>query len=206
MTEAGTLPEYIPAAMRERAVVRDLARGDHLFRRGEPVEWLAFVLEGELKAVRYQPDGAESVMVRGLPGEFFAEASLATGHYVCDGIAKRASRVALWPADEVQRMLGESGEFALGFAMAIARQSRKQCSRYERLRLKRARDRVMHYLNCEVPVGVDVTLSPSLVELAAELGLEPETLYRTLAELEEEGIITRSRRTLRVLTPAADQS
>lgn len=113
-TDPDTLPDYIPAPMRETVTVHALGRGSYLFRRGEPVRWLAYVLEGEVKAVRYQPDGAESVMVRGLPGEFFAEASLATGHYVCDGIAKCPSRVALWSADEVKRMLGESGEFGDG--------------------------------------------------------------------------------------------
>lgn len=193
------LPAYFPESLAQRGKIMRLRRGEYLFHRGEAVTWLSYILEGELKAVRAQPEGAECVMVRGVSGEFFAESSLATDRYVCDGIAVCATRLLLVPADEVRQTLCQSNDFALGFALAIARQARKQCSRYERVRLKRARDRVLHFLACESsPEGI-INLSAPMVDLACELALEPETLYRTLAELETEGFLERNNRQLRVI-------
>lgn len=62
---------------------------------------------------------------------------------------------------------GGGVSLAYAFRMAIARQARKQCSWQERLRLKRARDRVLQLLACD---GV-VPWSAPLSELAPELDL-----------------------------------
>lgn len=117
-----------------------LSKGEVLFRNGEAVTSLAYVLTGEMKAVRSHIDGAECVMVRSKPGEFFAESALASPAYVCDGIAVCSSRIALVPVEALRQALRTDGDFALAFALALAKQARKQCSRYERVRLKRARD------------------------------------------------------------------
>jgi DNA-binding MarR family transcriptional regulator len=73
---------------------------------------------------------------------------------------------------------------------------RRQCSRYERLRLKKASDRVLHYLACEADKTGKVVLRSSVMEWAAELGLEAATLYRTLSELERDGVLRRQGRVL----------
>lgn len=200
------LPEFFPPALIANIRVVALKKGQPLFRRGDPVEFLAFVLTGELKAVRAHADGTEYVMVRGEPGEFFAESALAAPSFVCDGVAVCASQVALLPAETLRRGLREDGDFALLFSLALARQARKQCSRYERVRLKRARDRVLHYLACEGGKTGCVHLAGSLADLAGELALEPETLYRTVAELEHEGRIERVQRRLKLLTEVAEIS
>lgn len=186
------LPGFFPAALVFSARIVTLKKNQTLFLRGHSVDFLPFVLSGELKAVRAQSDGAECIMVRGMAGEFFAESALAAPHFVCDGIALCSSKVALLPAETLRQALREDGDFALAFSLALARQARKQCSRYERLRLKRARDRVLHYLACEGGEAGCAALAGSLADLAAELALEPETLYRTIAELESEGRVERA--------------
>jgi DNA-binding MarR family transcriptional regulator len=86
-------------------------------------------------------------------------------------------------------MVADVVERTIETAIKLARQARKQCSRQERLRLKRARDRVLHFLACEGGATGVVTWVSHLSELAAELGLERETLYRALAGLEAEGLL-----------------
>lgn len=198
------LPDFLPAALAAALRVQSLNKGEILFRQGEAVTCLVYVLTGEMKAVRAHLDGAECVMVRSKAGEFFAESALASSAYVCDGIAVCPSRIALLPIDALRQALREDGEFALAFAMALAKQARKQCSRYERVRLKRARDRVLHYLACEGGSSGCVDLASSLAELAGELALEPETLYRTVAELEAEGRVGRDKNRLTLL-PGQEQ-
>jgi hypothetical protein len=72
-------------------------------------------------------------------------------------------------------------------------------TRLEQRNIHSARDRIRHYL--AVNVGADgrtVVLSGSLKELAAELGLAHEALYRTLAQMETDGEITRNERKIMV--------
>jgi hypothetical protein len=107
------------------------------------------------------------------------------------------------PAKDVLAALNAGGDFAKTFALAMAANARRQCSRYERVRLKRARDRVLHLLICEGGPEASFTLTMPLVELAEELALEPETLYRVLRELTDEGLLERSRTHLRLVGASA---
>jgi hypothetical protein len=66
-------------------------------------------------------------------------------------------------------MVADVVERTIETAIKLARQARKQCSRQERLRLKRARDRVLHFLACEGGATGVVTWVSHLSELAAEL-------------------------------------
>jgi len=153
-----------------------LSRGERLFHLRDRVKQVYFVTDGELKAVRYQPDGKESIMLCSGAGEFFGEPALIEERYVCDAFSTRDSRVAVLPA-------------------------LRQCSRYERLRLSRARDRdrVLHLLSSEAGADGVYPLNGPLVDLADELGLEPETLYRVLKELTRDGVIARTSSTLQLL-------
>ena len=189
------LPPWFTPALAASAQTRRLDRGAPLFREGDRVGGLFYVLEGEMKAVRYMPDGSEVVMMRAGAGEFFAESALAAERYSCDAICVKEARLAFFPASAIEAALAEPA-FARAFLLAIAGHARRQCSRYERLRLRGARERVLHMILCEAGPDGMLDWKPPLAELAAELALEPETLYRVLAELEAEGRIRREKRRL----------
>ncbi len=197
-------PEFLPQELLQQAVPRQLARGERLFSEGDPVQSLYFIQSGELKAVRVQPDGTQSVMIRAHAGEFFGESAIAVPNYICHAVAVKPARLLAFPVSAFRQALIEDGQFSLSFSLAMAGHARRQCSRQERLRLKRARDRILHLLVCEGGPEAVVEWPTSLADLAEELGLEAETLYRTLSELEREGLIERNRRRLRLIT--ADQS
>lgn len=210
MTTAGTsgraparrpsdLPTFLPEALRREASAVALQRGAKLFHCGDPVAHIHFVLDGELLAVRYLRDGSEAVMQRARGGEFFAQSAILVPHYSCDARAARACEVVRLPVEALRAALAGDGRFALAFAGQMAADLRRQCSRVERLRIKRARDRVRHYLVCEGPLPADARLQ----DWAHELGLEPETLYRALAELDAGGEIVREGRAVRLADGAA---
>ncbi len=66
--------------------------------------------------------------------------------------------------------------------------------------IRSASDRVLQSFRLRADHNRRVSLSGSLVDLAGELGLAHETLYRTLSSLEEEGSIRRLDKTTFLLS------
>ena len=76
-------------------------------------------------------------------------------------------------------------------------------TRLEQRNIRTARDRVRHYLAVSADVdGRTVALSGTLKDVASELGLTHEALYRTLAEMEADGEIERRKGAIRLLKSA----
>ena len=67
-------------------------------------------------------------------------------------------------------------------------------TRLEQRNIRTARDRVRHYLAINADAdGRTVELSGTLKDVAGELGLTHEALYRTLADMMADGEIERRR-------------
>jgi CRP-like cAMP-binding protein len=80
------------------------------------------------------------------------------------------------------------------FSAMLAHQVMSLRTRIEQRNIRSARERVKHYLMLNAGTeGRTVELSGTLKDIAAELGLTHEVLYRTLAALERSGEIKRSR-------------
>ena len=83
---------------------------------------------------------------------------------------------------------------AQAFSATLAHQVMNLRTRIEQRNIRSARERVRHFLS--VNAGADgrtVDLQGTLKDLAAELGLTHEALYRTLAALERSGEIKRAK-------------
>ena len=194
-----SLPQYFTEHLIAAARIQSLKKGGWLFRCGDKVEGIYFVLEGEVKAVRHLANDSEAVMMRASNGEFFAESAIAADHYSCDAIAVKPLRIAFVSQPDLNKAL-QNAEFAKAFFLANAMNARRQCSRYERVRLRSAKDRVLHIMACEGgPDGIFHWPGP-LTELAVELALEPETLYRVLSELEKDKKISRRKTSFQINT------
>lgn len=183
------LPDYVPAALRTLARSVALKRRETLYRFDDPVMSIYFIRQGEMEAVRYTANGESMVMVRAGDGDFFGEPALAVERYACAGIARADSELLALPKAAVMTAFQRDPAFASAFLLAQVRNARRQCSRYERVRLRRAEDRILHYLITEGGADGAVILAGSLADWAGELGLQPESLYRALARLREDGRI-----------------
>jgi CRP/FNR family transcriptional regulator, dissimilatory nitrate respiration regulator len=65
--------------------------------------------------------------------------------------------------------------------------------RIEIMKVRSAKERVLLYLDLNTePDGRSIILSGQLQDIASELGLTREALYRTLASLEADGAIRRT--------------
>lgn len=184
-----SLPEYVPEPLRRESRVIALRRHQQLFRLGDPVRAIFFVRDGRVDAERVTPDGTRLVMLSAAAGEFFVESALAVDCYTCSARARTDSEVMALPKLAVLDALRNDSAFAMAFLQAQLRNARRQCSRYERLRLRRAEDRVIHFLACEAGPDGRVRFDVPLTQWADELGLTPEALYRALARLRAAGRI-----------------
>jgi len=185
------LPEWFPSDLVLRCRKKTLKKKEFLFSHNEAATDIFFVESGEVQALRALPNGNSAIMQRSSDNDFFAEAAMCVNNYTCDAIATRKAIIYCIPKEGLEEHLQKDNDFALRFSTLLAINTRKQCSKLERLRINRARDRLLHYLVCESDSSNTITIKSSYANLAEELGLEPETLYRTLSDLQKEKIITK---------------
>jgi len=176
----------------------DMGKGQRIFRLGDEVEAVYRVLDGEVCLTRFSPEGAEIVLYRAREGDFFAEASLFGTHYHCDAICTRSGRCLRLPAEALRHCLVNDPGFAMEWVAMLSRNIRRQRAAQERLGLKSLRMRVIHYLVDRGEEG-RVKLDQPIIRWAVELGASHEALYRTLAEMEREGVLQRQGQTLILL-------
>lgn len=172
-----------------------LARGEALFRAGDPALGLVLVRRGALELRRVSAEGRLMVLHRAGPGDSFAEASLFEPRHHCDAIATAPSLVTLHPAAALRRAAAEDPALAWRIAAHLAARLVAERARAERLVQPRAADRLLDALHA-LPVQPDGLrhLGRSWKTLAAELGLTHEATYRALARLERAGLLRREGR------------
>ena len=133
--------------------------------------------------------GGEVILQR-VRRDFFGEASLEFTAYHCDAVAAQPNEVLRIPLAATRQALDTDPAFRHAWIAHLSRELRRSRAQGERLALKSAHERILHYLESEGTDGV-VTLAMSRNAWAAELGLTHESLYRTLARLEAEGQVIR---------------
>ena len=194
--------DWLPAAVRSAAIDRKLKSGETLFRLGDKTAGLCEVIAGRVRLARVDRSGREIVLHVAGPGETVAEASLFASSYHCDAIASTDAVVRIYPKPAVFAAFEKDPKAAQAFAATLARQVMNLRTRIEQRNIRSARERVRNFL--ALNAGADrrtVALRGTLKDLAAELGLTHEALYRTLAVLERAGEIRRAKGKITLLRP-----
>jgi len=172
---------------------RSLARNEALFRQGEKVTAIYFVEAGRLRLERQTFDGRSLVVGTTSSGKFFVEAALFADIFHCDAVATEPSQVRVYPKVAVVDALRADPANAISFLSLVAHQVIELRHRIEIMKVRSAKERVMLYLDLNAgPDGGTVELRGQLQDIAGELGLTREVLYRTLASLEQAGAIERN--------------
>ena len=191
--------DWLSPKVRNAAIKRKLAAGEALFHAGRRTVGLYEVLGGTVRLVRVDQSGREAVLQAASAGDILAEASLFSSAYHCDAIAATAATVALYPKAILLAELRRDPKAAQAFAAMLARQIMTLRTRLERRNIRSARDRIRHFLALNVSAdGRTVELPGTIKEIAGDLGLTHEALYRALARMEAEGEIKRSGGTIRI--------
>lgn len=171
----------LPLAARRAARLLTLPRSGQVFARGDRPSAMYCIVAGEVRLVRRSDAGGEVILQRCRSG-FVAEASLDQTAYHCDAIATEDSTVVAIPRRAFTEALEEKA-FRQQWTGHLARELRRVRTHVERLSLKTARERIIHYIEAEGTRG-RVELRQSKKDWATELGLTHEALYRSLAEME----------------------
>lgn len=156
---------------------RRLQPGEALFFAGDPVTHLALVTEGCVQLLRRTREGATVILQAAGPGDILAEASAYSALYHCGAEAAEPSVVRLLPVSACRAALHQDPVLAEAWAAHLAHSVQAARLRAEIRTLRKVSDRVDAWLG----EGRALPGKGKLQDLAAELGVTREALYRELA-------------------------
>lgn len=184
------MTDWLPRNIETRQ--RTLARGEILFRQNDAAVGLYEVEEGQVRLVRVDQTGREAVLHIAGPGDLIAEASPFAEIYHCGAMAVTDARLRLYPKGALLMEFQRNPEAIAGFAARLAHELMALRTRLELRNIRSTRERVKTHLTLNTGAdGQTVALRGTVKDLAAEIGLTHEALYRTLSRLEAEGAIIR---------------
>jgi len=194
--------EWLPAAVRAVGVGRKLKAGQTLFRLGNRTAGLYEIVHGKVRLARVDARGRETILHVAAPGDTIAEASLFSPTYHCDAIAMGEALVRLYPKAALLAEFARDPKAAQAFMAMLALQVMGLRTRLEQRNIHSARDRIRHYLAINVGAdGKTIELPGTIKDLAGELGLSHEAMYRTLSVMAAEGEIKRRKGKIRLASP-----
>lgn len=163
--------------------------GSVLFRSGQRPAWMYYVQRGEAQMQRVTSAGAPVILHRANHG-FIAEASLTSGRYHCDGVCRTDCELLAFGLSNLREAIDTDPGTRWAWISLLSAQARQQRARIERQALKTIRERVFHLVRAEGATENSYELRGTKLDLAAELGVTPEALYRCLASLQSEGVLS----------------
>ena len=189
-------------------MVKSLAKGEYLFREGDPAIGFYIVQRGSINVHRVNAAGKEQIIHVFRAGESFAEVALASDKgYPADARVLEPTQVLLVRKEGILALLRRQPELALRMLGSMSVHLRALVGQLEDLTLKDVETRLANWLvkrcpnlQSEQPVRIELALAKRV--LAAELGTVSETLSRTLAKFREQKLLAVKGKTIVVLSPA----
>jgi CRP-like cAMP-binding protein len=154
-----------------------LAPGKTLFAAGEDVADIFMVRSGRVHLQRHTTHGAQMVLQNAGPGGVVAEASAYSSRYHCDAVAVEESVVAGVPKERFLSALADDPALAASWSAMLARSVQAARLRAEIRSLPKVADRLAAWLG----EGNALPERGNWQDVAAELGVTREALYRELA-------------------------
>lgn len=187
--------------------VHRLARGDTIFRYGEPCEEFHVVISGQVKLFAISPAGQEKVIELVAPGHSFAEALMFTGSpYILNAEALVNTLLLTVSKQSVLVEIERDPRFSLRMLAGISRRLHGLVRDIESGALHSGIQRVIGYLlrerqseNSMAGEIFTVSLPVSKATLASRLSLTPEYFSKVLHELEAEKLIEIDKRDIRII-------
>lgn len=178
------------------ALSRELPAGSLLLSRQQPARELFILAQGDA-ALGFMQDGAPFQPERSLQGPDWLDPASAWlgGTPTQDAIALSDVRVLALPVSAVQALLLRQSELAAPLLRVLAQQVRQLTTVAHDLMHKDAEARFADWLlqRCvaapDAPTHAVVTLHERKRDIAAQLGITPETLSRLLRQLSRKGLI-----------------
>src|ERR1017187_5911135 len=202
------LPSQDLESIADVTVVKSLAKGEYLFREGDPAIGFYIVQRGSVDVHRVNAVGKEQIIHVFRAGDSFAEVALASlKGYPADARVLETTQVLLVQKAGILALLRRQPELALRMLGSMSSHLRVLVSQLEDLTLKDVETRLANWLvkrcpnlQSESPVKIELTMTKRV--LAAELSTVSETLSRTLAKFRQQKLLAVKGKTVTVLSPA----
>lgn len=155
-----------------------LTAGESLFISGESVHAVYLVQAGEVHLIRHTQAGHRLILHRVLQGMIVAEDSAYATHYHCDAISPDGAILKALPKRRFLSCLAKDTALAELWAATLARATQAARLKAEIRSLHRLADRLDAWLDA----GNSLPEKGNRQNVAAELGVTREALYRELAK------------------------
>lgn len=185
---------------------RPVARGERLFRLGDPLAAVFIARDGAFKSVSISEDGEEQVLGFHLPGELIGLDALGSGHHRCEGVALTAATVCEVPYDLLSEIAAQVPSLQQQLFRVIGQSVDRDQDHLGILVRRQANERIalfLHslgerYRNVGQPDRL-FQLPMSREDIARFLGLALETVSRGFTRLQDDGVIAVTGRRVEIL-------
>lgn len=196
--------DQLPAALQAVVTDQHLSNGQVLFHRNEASRAIYAVKAGQVRLLHYTQSGQCISHYTVHPGEICAEIALFLEVYTCSAIVEESAHVLTYPKQAFLSTLQQNSDFAIAFMQQLSYRLHTTKVMVELRSIRSAQERVLHYLHLITPPEKNVVmLEQPLKNIAFDLGISPEVLSRTLAQLAGEGAIARKKRQITLLKSSA---
>jgi len=176
----------------EETKIRELTRDEQLFTEGQPTVAIYVVERGSVQLRRQTIDGRTVVVYTAKAGELLAEAALFAPRYHCSAVATVPSMVRRYPKAAVLSALRRDPKKMESILASFARQIHALRFQLEIRNTRSAEARLLQYLELRAdPASKRIKLNGPLQDIAIEVGLTREALYRAVAALVARGAVRR---------------
>ncbi len=194
------IPDRLPPELKKEARYRKLLPEQILFHCRDTAEYIFALEQGRIKLLRYTCEGNLVIFRIVRAGESFAESTLFTEKYLCNAVVEKPSTIIYYPKNVVRQALQAKPSLALSLLPLLASKNQALKNLIELRSIRSANDRILQYLFFSVTSGQNhIIFDRSYKDIALELGLSAEVLYRSLAKLERSGAISRQGKEIKLL-------
>jgi CRP/FNR family transcriptional regulator, anaerobic regulatory protein len=188
---------------------RTVARGESLFRAGDPFAALYAVRTGFFKTCVTTEDGRDQVTGFQMAGELIGLDGIATERHSCDAVALEDSTVCVIPFAELEQLSRQLSDLQRQLHKVMSREIVRDHGVMLLLGSMRAEERLAAFLlNLTKRLQARGFSSSALVlrmtreEIGSYLGLKLETVSRTFSKFQDDGLLEVKQRQIRVLDAA----
>ncbi len=189
---------------------KKVARGEALFRNGEPFTSLFAIRTGFFKTCVSAEDGRDQVTGFQMAGEMIGLDGIVHEHHTCDAIALEDAEVCVMPFSRIEELSREVTALQRHVHKILSREIVRENGVLMLLGSMRAEERLATFLLNLVQrlhargfSQSELVLRMTREEIGSYLGLKLETVSRTFSRFSEEKIIEVKQRHVRILDTAA---
>lgn len=187
-----SLPEESREKLLRNVVYTTIPAGRYIFQEGQPADYICILREGKVKLSHIDPDGRESiVMLLSENDTIWESLFLYDGRFPYSAVTLTKTRLCRIYKENFIHILDDP-RAALEIVTMLSRKLHDANERNQLLAVQDPEARVAGFLIYHRERSGEDLLNYRLEEIAASVGLRPETVSRKLGQLQKEGLVERA--------------